>query len=317
MEYSYLFGPVPSRRFGRSLGVDLLKSKTCSFDCPFCEVRATEALTATRREYVPTQAVLNELDHWHQSGGRADYITLAGSGEPTLHSRIGEIACHIRNHIPGRLAVLTNSTHLHLREVREALRPMHVVKASFSAWDEASYDAMNKPAPGITLDHIIDGIRRCREELNSELWIEVFLMAGINDGPEALANMAAIVNSFRADRIHINTVHRPPAYPSAHAVDEAVVLAALDYFAPRAEPASSFSRPPVLPAVATTEAIQQMVRRRPCTAADIVGGLMADSAQVAQQLEQMVSDGLIETRQHADAVYYSGKTRRGSRTSAA
>ncbi|MGB5422729.1 MAG: radical SAM protein, partial [Desulfobacterales bacterium] len=89
--YRYLFGPVPSRRFGRSLGIDLTPHKTCCFDCVFCQLGHTPTKTIARDEYVPTDAVLSELDRWLRSGGEADYMTLSGAGEPTLHSRFAEV----------------------------------------------------------------------------------------------------------------------------------------------------------------------------------------------------------------------------------
>lgn len=310
MDYKYLFGPVPSRRFGRSLGVDLLKSKTCSFDCPFCEVRATEALTAARREYVPTQAIIDELSHWQQSGGQTDYVSLAGSGEPTLHTGIGKVAEYIRGHIPARLAVLTNSTHLHLPEVRDALRPVHVVKASFSAWDDASYEAMNKPVKGITLGHIIDGIHRVRDELDSELWIEVFLMQGINDDRASVEKMASIVNTFRADRIHLNTVIRPPAYATALPVPGPAIDALLDCFLPQAEPASAFSGVPRARTDVSVDSILGMIRRRPCTELDIAGGLGADVSVVRLHLKGLIEKGQVDAREQGTETYYSGHTRK-------
>jgi len=134
--YKYLFVPVPSRRFGRSLGVDLTPYKTCSPDFVFCQLGRASEKTITRQEYVPLEMVLFELEDWLKKDGRAQYITLSGSGEPTLHSRFGEVLEFINNKSTISTAVLTNGTMLHLPEVRHAAALANVVKVSLSAWNQ-------------------------------------------------------------------------------------------------------------------------------------------------------------------------------------
>lgn len=131
-KYNHLFGPVPSRRFGRSLGIDLTPYKTCSFDCIFCQLGKTTVKTLERREYVPAAEVIEELDDWIKSGGEADYITLSGSGEPTLHSRFGEIIEFARGASSIPVALLTNGSTLGIPEVRAAAAKADVVKISLS-----------------------------------------------------------------------------------------------------------------------------------------------------------------------------------------
>lgn len=128
--YTYLFGPVPSRRLGISLGVDLVPHKTCSLDCIYCECGETTNLTIKRREYVPLDDVLEELEKYFQNHPDPDYITFSGSGEPCLHSRIGEVLHFIRNKKPGvAIAVLTNGTLFNQKDVRTALHSIAQVCA--------------------------------------------------------------------------------------------------------------------------------------------------------------------------------------------
>ncbi|MDY7035834.1 MAG: radical SAM protein, partial [Thermodesulfobacteriota bacterium] len=174
VDYRYLFGPVPSRRFGRSLGVDLNPYKTCSLDCVFCQLGRTTKKTITRREYVPTESVLSELHEWLNEDGRADYITLSGSGEPTLHSRFGDVLQFIRSQSTIPAVLLTNGTMLNLQEVREAAACADVVKTSLSAWDQPSYIWMNRPYPQLRFDHLIEGQKAFRAQFNGQLWVEVF-----------------------------------------------------------------------------------------------------------------------------------------------
>ena len=210
-EYQYLFGPVRSRRLGRSLGIDLLPAKTCTFDCPYCQVGRTTFQTVERREYVPVQAVLDEFDRWHAAGGRADYVTLAGSGEPTLHSRFGEILTALRQRAPIPRALLSNGSLFHLPEVRAAACAAEVVKGTLSAWDEESFRRVHRPHASLNFAQHLAGLRALRQELRGAYWIEVFVVPGVNDRPEDMARIAALARSIGPDRVHLNTAVRPPA----------------------------------------------------------------------------------------------------------
>jgi wyosine [tRNA(Phe)-imidazoG37] synthetase (radical SAM superfamily) len=174
-KYHYLFGPVPSRRFGRSLGIDLTPYKTCSLDCVFCQLGRTTDNTVIREEYVPVDAVLAELDEWLKTDGKTDYITLSGSGEPTLHSRFGEVLDFIRAHSAIPSVLLTNGTMLCLPEVRSAASRANAVKVSLSAWNQASYECVNRPHPQLRFDQLIEGQKALRSQFKGELWMEVFM----------------------------------------------------------------------------------------------------------------------------------------------
>src|SRR5450830_1593621 len=164
--FKYLFGPVPSRRFGLSLGVDLLPRKTCTLDCIFCEVGPTTHRTLVRKEYVPTEEVLKELAAWFALNLKADFITVTGSGEPTLHTRFGDVLSairaqeRVRSHGRVRSALLTNSTLFHLPEVRSCAALAEVVKVSLSAWDQASFEAITRPHADLSFDRLVDGLRK-------------------------------------------------------------------------------------------------------------------------------------------------------------
>ncbi|MFH1969337.1 MAG: radical SAM protein, partial [Verrucomicrobiota bacterium] len=206
-DFKYLFGPVPSRRFGLSLGVDLLPRKTCTLDCIFCEVGPTTHRTLTRKEYVPTEAVLKELADWFALNLKADFITVTGSGEPTLHTRFGEVLAAIR--APGRVrshgrvrsALLTNSTLLHLPEVRSCAALAEVVKVSLSAWDQASFEAITRPHADLPFDRLADGLRKFRQDFSGELWMEVFIVPGLNALRSQVEAIAALARTIRPDRV--------------------------------------------------------------------------------------------------------------------
>jgi wyosine [tRNA(Phe)-imidazoG37] synthetase (radical SAM superfamily) len=159
LSYQYLFGPVPSRRLGRSLGIDVTPFKTCSFDCVFCQCGCTTRLITERGEFVPLEAVCAEIELWLKEDGAADCITFAGSGEPTLYSRLGELIAFIKSLTTIPVIILSNGTLLCRPDVRNELLQADIVKVSLSAWDEASFQKINRPAPGISFEQVLTGER--------------------------------------------------------------------------------------------------------------------------------------------------------------
>jgi len=311
-EYKYLFGPVPSRRFGRSLGVDLNPYKTCSLDCVFCQLGRTTEKTITRREYVPTERVLSELHEWLNKGGRADYITLSGSGEPTLHSRFGEVLEFIRSQstIPGVL--LTNGTMLNLQEVRDAAACADIVKTSLSAWDQPSYIWMNRPHPQLRFDHLIEGQKAFRAQFKGELWMEVFLVGGMNSMRDDVSKIANLAGEIGPDRIHLNTAIRPPAEDFAAPLSKERLEALIDLFHPRAEIIAEFKAKAADPTKTNQKTIFFMLQRRPCTADEIADTFGMHLNEVSKYLGNLIRSDQIGTERKNSDVYYSAKNREGT-----
>jgi len=267
--YHYLFGPVPSRRFGSSLGVDLTPIKTCSLDCIFCQLGHTPEKTITRREYVPTEEVLSELSHWHQEGGETDYITLSGSGEPTLHSRFGEVLRFIRDSLPFPSVLLSNGTFFGCPEVREAAQAADIVKLSLSAWDNESFQQVNRPHEGIDLDQMIEGMCTFRKAYTGKIWLEVFLIPDLNTSPDAIRQIARLARSIKPDAIHLNTAVRPPADASVQAMTREAMERIAPQFQPPATIIAGFPKHSGIQIEANEDRILNMLRRRPCTARQI------------------------------------------------
>jgi wyosine [tRNA(Phe)-imidazoG37] synthetase (radical SAM superfamily) len=305
--YRHLFGPVPSRRLGLSLGIDLVPVKTCSFDCPFCEVCPTTCHTVERRVYVPVADVLAELDAWLAAGGKADIITVAGSGEPTLHSGFGEILAGISARCSIPTALLTNSSLMHLPEVRAAAAQASIVKVSLSAWDQASFARVNRAHPSLDFDAMVAGLRALRAEHDGAIWMEVFLMAGINDAPADVERIAALARGIGPDRIQLNTVVRPPADRSAVAVTAEALQALAPRFQPQAEVIAGFTGTPPAAAPVSSDTVASMLARRPCTAADIAVSLGLNADAAATLLGGLLADNRITSEPRENAVYYVAK----------
>jgi len=302
-EYEYLFGPVPSRRLGRSLGVDLVPLKTCSYDCVFCQIGRTSGLTLERREYVPVEDVLAELERWLRAGGSADTITLSGSGEPTLHSRFGEVLEGAGRLCDTRRTLLSNGSLMYLPEVRRAAAAADVVKVSLSAWDQPSFETINRPHGGLQFDAVAGGLRRLGAEFEGELWLEVFVLPGVNSDEESMRRIAAIASDIAPARIHLNTAVRPPCeeWAEAAAVERLEAFAAL--FEPRAEVIADY-RGKTATQAGGKRAILAMLARRPCSAEDVAASFGLAVADASMRLEELAAAGEVKVERREGRDYY-------------
>ena len=268
--YKHLFGPVPSRRLGRSLGVDLVPLKTCSFNCVFCQVGLTPQCTVERKEYIPFDDVVREFDAWLGDGGIADTVTLSGSGEPTLHLRFGDMLRRIRERCSIRTALLSNGSLFWDAGVRASAGEADLVKLSLSAWDQASLVQINRPEGVLRLDRIVEGMQTFRREFDGELWLEVVVLAGMNAGLEHMQRIADLARLIRPDRIHLNSVTRPPAESFAVSPPDDVLEKIAALFEPRAEMITAPSQAPAIPN-------RETVGRRPIAGNDFTHPPQAES----------------------------------------
>ena len=270
--YSHIFGPVHSRRFGRSLGVDLQSAggKRCTLNCIFCQLGPTATTSVTRQPDVAVDDVLAELDRWLQSGGSTDFITLAGTGEPTLHPEFGRVLDWIRTETPYRSLLLSNGTLFTLPEVRRDAARADVVKVSLHAWDTASFRHVTRPHASLAFAAIIDGFRQFRREYAGVLIVEVFIIPGFNDTPEAADRIAAILRDIAPDHIQLNFAARPPAEGSVAAISLPRLQQLARRFTPEAEPpGSSILSPPFLLPPEQVDAIAALVTRHPADLAQL------------------------------------------------
>lgn len=303
-QYHYLFGPVPSRRFGQSLGVDLTPYKTCSLDCVFCQLGRTMDKTTLRKAYVPMDAVLSEIKTWLRADGRADYITLSGSGEPTLHAQFGELLAFIYNNSSIPAVLLTNGTLLHQPQVRASACRADVVKISLSAWDQASYERVNRPHSRLRFDQLVEGQIAFRAQFKGRLWMEVFLMEGINSQPEQVRKISALAEKIAPDCIHLNTAVRPPSEDFVMPLSKEKMSALVPLFQARTEVAAAFS-PVRRRQIRGNEAtILAMLQRRPCTAGQIADGFDMHLNTVSKYLGKLLQSHRIRAERRKTDVFY-------------
>lgn len=208
--YKYLFGPVPSRRLGISLGVDLVPKKVCSLDCVYCEVGATTKHTTERLEYVKYEKVTSELDNYFLNNPEPDYITFSGSGEPTLNSRIGDVIRFVKSRKPGiPVAVLTNGTMLYDKNVQEELMNADLLMPSLDAATSEVFERLNRPSPKLDFNRYIQGLIEFSGKFSGKIWLEVFILPGYNDSENELHALRGIIDQIEPDSVQINTLDRP------------------------------------------------------------------------------------------------------------
>ena len=312
-DFKYVFGPVPSRRLGRSLGIDLVPFKTCSYDCIYCQLGRTTKKTVERREYVPLKAVLSEL-RLKLRQCEPDYITLSGSGEPTLYAPIGELIRGIKKITEIPVAVLTNGSLLWDMNVQDALLLADVVVPSLDAGDDASFQHVNRPHPSISFDKMVGGLVEFRKRYSKVIWLEVFLLGGITAIKTEVSRIAKITRHIRPDRIQLNTVTRPPAEDFAFPVPMAQMKRFCRVFGGKAEVIAEYQGI-IGKTAATPDAggIMALLGRRPCTLKDIADGLNLHPTQVAKALEHLRDDGKITEKRVDNRIYYEPIKRKSTK----
>lgn len=302
--YNYLFGPVPSRRLGRSLGIDLIPFKTCTMNCRFCQLGDSACALSERKEYVPIDEVLAELNQWKVSDGRADHLTLAGSGEPTLHIRFGDVFRWAREHTEIATVLLTNGSLLYLPEVRRDAALADKVKVTLSAWNEESFRSIHNPAQGIRFDQLVTGERGFREEYSGELSVEVFIVEGMNSALSDVRKIAEVVHSVCPDRIDINTAVRPPADSRVQAVSEDQLKTIADVFGEKAVVTASFKKQGEQAQEVTEELLLGLIKRHPATAAQLAEQFGVSMDQVCEMLGKMTEAGVLLEECRDGVAYY-------------
>lgn len=218
----YVFGPVPSRRLGQSLGIDTIPLKTCNWNCVYCQLGRTIPVTNERKEYYPREAIVAEVRQAlaAHGPGEIDWVTFVGSGEPTLHSDMGWLIRQVKAGSSLPVAVITNGSLLYRPEVREELMAADAVMPTLDAGTADLYRRINRPHPEVTFEGLVDGLIAFGAEYQGKLWPEVMLVRGLNDTEEALRDIAAIFRRVDLDEIHISLPTRPPAETWVEPPDE-------------------------------------------------------------------------------------------------
>jgi wyosine [tRNA(Phe)-imidazoG37] synthetase (radical SAM superfamily) len=304
----FIFGPVPSRRLGMSLGVDLVPRKVCSLDCVYCEVGTTTKLTTERMEYVPYEKVINELTDYLENNPTPDFVTLSGYGEPMLNSRAGDVINFIKQQYPGlKVAVLTNGTLLKDKNVRDELMNADLVLPSMDAATDKAFKKLNRPEKHLKVQTHLEGLKSFRSEFEGEIWLEVFILPGFNDSSQEINEIKKAIEEINPDKIQLNTLDRPGAVeglrPATHQELEAIknqlgfenieIVAA----AAKRKETKAYRND-------TETAIMETISRRPCTVHDLRDILDMHINEINKYLDVLEADGKITTEFGERGMFY-------------
>ncbi len=220
----YVFGSLKSRRLGNSLGINLTPHKTCSFDCVYCQLGKTTLKTQERKEYVSLKDILSELKTWLESNSEdlknINYITLSGSGEPTLNDKIKQLILEIKKLTSLPVAVLTNSSLLKSAVVRGEILAADLIVPSLDAVEKKVFLEIDRPQENIEIEEIIEGLIALRREFKGKIWLEVMLVRGINDDIRYIKKLKKITDLINPDKIQLNSPVRTTSEPGVLSVDK-------------------------------------------------------------------------------------------------
>ena len=305
----YIFGPVPSRRLGVSLGVDVVPLKTCTFDCVYCQLGVTKNKTIDRQAFVSKANVINELkEALDVEANRIDFVTFSGSGEPTLNSEIGEMIEQIKTFTNVPIAVLTNGSLLYRDDVRKDLCKADLVVPSLDAITEDILLRVNRPHKSLKLDMIIEGLKTFSQEFQGKIWLEIMLIKNINDDINELKHLANLIQGIKLNKIHLNTVVRPPAEEFALSITREEMINIANLFDERVEIIADFDKIVEHKIHAsgelTKDQIVSLLKRRPCTVDDIATSLGIHINEVIKYVNHLIENGLIRQLRSDNKWYY-------------
>ena len=304
--FRHLYGPVPSRRLGRSLGVDLVPRKICTYDCIYCQIGKTTEKTLLRKEYVPVKEVLDELKRFLEEGRTSvDVISLGGSGEPTLHSRIGSMIEAIKKMTSIPVAVLTNGSLLSDDEIRQDLLQADIVLPSMDAVSQDVFMRINRPRGGFSVEKMIEGLVAFRKVYRGQIWLEILLCRGVNDSTDELQKMKEALERIRPDRIDLNTVVRPPSETWAKPLAQDELEEIRVFFGEKARIIPEFDRHPLsITGEEIRGRIVDILRRRPLSLADLSKWMQLPPAELEAYIVSLAKERRIIPRPFGDSVFY-------------
>jgi wyosine [tRNA(Phe)-imidazoG37] synthetase (radical SAM superfamily) len=304
--FRHLYGPVPSRRLGWSLGIDLVPHKICTYDCIYCQIGKTTEKTLLRKKYVPVAEILEEVRAFlKEEHPPIDHLSLGGSGEPTLHLGIRSIIEGIQGISVLPVALITNGSLFYEQQVREDLLRADVILPSLDAVSPEVFEKINRPGPGFSIENVVRGLIEFRKIYQGQIWLEILFCKGVNDSEIELLRMKGAVQQIRPDQIHLNTVVRPPSeeWVSSLTQDEMEKIRA--FFGERASIISEFDRHIQRPSEAETrEKLLSVLKRRPLSLSDLSQNMGLSPDELETYLKPLVEEGEVRIRSFRDSVYY-------------
>lgn len=304
----YIFGPVPSRRLGRSLGIDVIPPKTCSYDCVYCESGRTTSLIVQRSAFAAPEDVLHDLeDYFRARPNGADVLTFSSAGEPTLYGPLGELIQTIKRRFPGLpLIVLTNGSLLWSPAVRKALLHADRVAPTLSATTEDVFRRIHRPHSSLKISDILEGYRAFRRDFPGQIHLEVMLVKGYNDHPDQWKEIRRLVDMLQPEQVELNTVIRPPADPDICPVSPEEMERALRFFPKdRSRIIGTFKAPcGAEKDEGLARRVVDIVGRRPCTAQEMSSSLAVSLTDVCKAIADLEREKRIIRSSYGGEEYF-------------
>jgi wyosine [tRNA(Phe)-imidazoG37] synthetase (radical SAM superfamily) len=294
----YFYGPVPSRRLGFSLGVDLTPKKTCTFNCIYCQLGVVTQPKIKRVFYIDFAEFKKELKVVLAKNSKIDYITLSGSGEPTLHKDLGKIIKAIKKISKYKypVAVITNSSLLHRKKVRDQLKEADLIVPSLDAPSAVIFKKINRPHPKINFYKIKKGCIQLRKEFKGKIWLEIMLVKGVNDSLEAADKFRKIIKRIKPDKVQLNLPIRPSG-EEIFSPDPSQLKKIADIIGQEVEVVAPFSKDKKLKEVTVKEEeILDYLRRRPATVDDLSSFLGINISELLKYLTQLLEEEKIKAK---------------------
>lgn len=228
MEMQYVFGPVPSRRLGKSLGISPIPRKTCNYSCIYCQLGRTDKMTNERKEFFSLKNIINEFKNYLKENFAFDVVTIVGEGEPTLYSKLGDLIKEIKKITDKPVAVITNGALLNSKEVRSELMNADIVLPSLDAYNEEISKKIDRPLGTIHFQDELNGLIQFSNEYKGQLFLEIMLVSNINCDPKSIEAFKQILKKIKYDRVYINTPVRPPAESFVKTISKAEMRYAVE-----------------------------------------------------------------------------------------
>ena len=316
MKEKYLFGPVASRRLGISLGVDLVPFKTCSINCVYCESGVTTNLTLKRREYIPADEVIKQLDELLSSNPEIDYLTFSGAGEPTLNSGIGRIIDFVKKNYPQyKICLLTNGTLFSNQELLAEIADIDLCIPSLDASTGEEFKIINRPSPELDFTTYVNALIKYCQKSKAEIWLELFIVPGKNDSDESIKRFTEIIKQAMPDKVQLNTLDRPGTVdcinPSTeentmrfvHSLESVIPVEAVGPFKYKSPALQRQLKPAEI-----DKLIIDLISRRPSTLSDMSETFGVSEKQIKERLNALVKKESIKSEISSRGEFFSIKS---------
>lgn len=304
---SYVFGPIPSRRLGLSLGVDVIPPKICTYDCLYCEVGKTTRKIVDASSFITLDKIAAELETALIKNS-PDTITLAGSGEPTLNSEIDKIISFIRERTDIQIALLTNGSLFWKKDTLKKVLASDIILPTLSTVFSDTYKTIHRPCHGLSVSLLISGLKALRKRYQGLIFLEVVLLSGINDTEKEIEGLKRTIDEISPDKVQLNTIIRPPSDPRAMPVDMERMEIIKGFIGNKAEVIGYMpSRKQAVEHDSARLSVIEMARRRPVRLTDIAEALNKTPDRTERLIKGMLIKGDISEKRHEGELFYTAR----------